>query len=299
MQLGITILQVMEKLIYLLILCFGLTFNTQAQDNIFTVLSLKGDVTYGEKKLATGQIIKGDNALVIGSNSYVGLIHKSGKPVELKAAGTYQMDKLIGMVKESDGNFSSQFVAYLGKEMGGSDDGNYQSNMTVTGSVERAMKHHGILIALPQKTTLIDSNFNLSWMDTATSKNYQVKVYDMVEDVVYETTSTTNNTSLDLSSVSLEEEEFYIVEVLQGKRVSNRIHLYIPNADEKADLNNQIAGLNNSSMTVIEKIAAAKFLASLGLHIEASAMYSSALKKDENDAAKNAFEHYLTSYNIR
>src|SRR5687768_7031792 len=68
------------------------------KDYSFKVLANKGgnEVKSGETWLPvkTGATLKGTDELKVSDNSYVGLVHASGKPMELKQAGTYKISAL-------------------------------------------------------------------------------------------------------------------------------------------------------------------------------------------------------------
>src|SRR5437868_3052890 len=82
-----------------LMLVFALiTSFTFAQDYAFKVLANKGtnEVKTGDawQPLKTGASLKKTDEVKLGDNSYVGLVHVSGKPLEVKTAGAHKVSEL-------------------------------------------------------------------------------------------------------------------------------------------------------------------------------------------------------------
>src|SRR5688572_21910418 len=88
-----------------LTLVFGFLFISSlvlGQDYSFKVLANKGsnEVKSGDtwSPLKTGATLKKGDELKLAENSYVGLVHSSGKPMELKLAGAHKVDELAAKV---------------------------------------------------------------------------------------------------------------------------------------------------------------------------------------------------------
>src|SRR6185503_19175493 len=72
-------------------LLWTLGANAQAQDYAFKVLANKGANEYKSgdswQSIKTGASLKAGDELKVSENSYIGLVHATGKPLELKQAG--------------------------------------------------------------------------------------------------------------------------------------------------------------------------------------------------------------------
>jgi hypothetical protein len=99
----ITVLTAMKNKTTALLLAF-LIISTLAigQDYAFKVLANKGnnEVKSGEtwQPLKTGASLKSGDELKLADNSYLGLIHATGKPIEIKKAGNYKVTDLAAQV---------------------------------------------------------------------------------------------------------------------------------------------------------------------------------------------------------
>src|SRR5258708_24537157 len=79
-----------------------LTASGYSQDYAFKVLANKGANEYksgdGWQSVRTGASLKSGDELKVSENAYLGLVHASGKPLELKKAGSYKVADLAASV---------------------------------------------------------------------------------------------------------------------------------------------------------------------------------------------------------
>jgi hypothetical protein len=85
------------------VLVLAMTFSlAQGQDYAFKVLANKGvnEVKSGDswQPLKTGASLKAGDELKIADNAYLGLVHVSGKPMEVKQSGNYKVADLAAKV---------------------------------------------------------------------------------------------------------------------------------------------------------------------------------------------------------
>src|SRR5687767_6214000 len=91
-----------HKLVLLTAL-FAISAAVSAQDYAFKVLANKGtnEIKSGGAwlPLKTGASLKAGDEVKLGDNAYIGLVHSSGKPVEVKEAGIHPVAELESRVK--------------------------------------------------------------------------------------------------------------------------------------------------------------------------------------------------------
>ena len=82
-------------------MCFGLgvsTISLAQSTYVFKVLGVSGTVTkhtaQGDVPVNAGTKLMADDALLIDGNGYCGLMHQSGKGLEIKKPGNYQVADL-------------------------------------------------------------------------------------------------------------------------------------------------------------------------------------------------------------
>src|SRR5688572_7184931 len=90
------------KKINIILLFTVAALTVQGQEYAFKVLVNKGknEIKSGNdwQLIKTGTSLKSADELKISENSYIGLIHTSGKPLELKEAGNYKVVDLAAKV---------------------------------------------------------------------------------------------------------------------------------------------------------------------------------------------------------
>ena len=272
-------------------------FSAFSQNN-FTVLALSGNVTMNNEALYVGQVLSNDFQVKVGTDSYLGLIHESGKPVELKDAAVYTTKDISAKLSTGDASFSDQFANYISEELN-SSEGAYQNNMSVTGSVERAIKDFKLFIPLPKKSTFVGQELDIIWMDNTEEESgeYEVLVMDMMEDIVYSTVTKETSFSLNmLNEENIESDDFYLIKIRKtgSDAVSNVVGIYIPDEEDLKQLQSDIKPLLDDQASTLEIVAAAQLLKNKNYHSAALSKYKEALAKEPNNkVVKDAFDSYV------
>ena len=112
-------------------------------DYIFRVLANKGNnsVKKSDGKtvgLKTGSTLKAGDQLIASSNSYIGLMHKTGKTLEVRQAGVLKVNDLVKKVAAKKTSVTGRYAQYVMNKI--NDDGvsdNYRRNNNVTGAATR------------------------------------------------------------------------------------------------------------------------------------------------------------------
>ena len=123
----------------LLLAFFAIGTSVLAQkDYAFKVLANKGvnEVKSGDTwmPLKTGASLKKNDEIKLGENSYIGLVHATGKPKELKVAGNYQVSKL----EEQIGGGTSVLNKYTDFILSSNSAEAKKNRLSATGAVHRA-----------------------------------------------------------------------------------------------------------------------------------------------------------------
>ena len=90
----------------LLAMVSTLVFAQKTPDYTFKVLVNKGknEVKSGGgpwQPLKTGATLKAGDEVKVTENAYLGLVHKDGKPVEVRSPGNYKVDVLASKVSQA------------------------------------------------------------------------------------------------------------------------------------------------------------------------------------------------------
>jgi|GEM_PF-648126 len=162
----------MKKIIFTLLVFIAASSSIFCQGAKFVVLTVKGSVTLERNKKAStikaGDKIYDNDKVKLGKKTYLDIVYKDGKTLNLTKAGTYTTAKLIDLVKATRTSTTKKFANYVLAEFTKSvDDIN---NMKVTGSVERIVKP-ATEYAIPYFTNVLDPLVTFKWFPI-TSKSY-------------------------------------------------------------------------------------------------------------------------------
>src|SRR5688572_30895252 len=119
----------------LIVALFVVAGQLSAQDYTFRVLVNKGknELKSGEtwQQVKVGSSLQSHDELRVAENSYVGLVHKTGKPLELKQSGKYKVMDLAAKVTGGENVLNKYTDFILSKNTGP------KTNLTATGAVTR------------------------------------------------------------------------------------------------------------------------------------------------------------------
>jgi hypothetical protein len=276
---------------------------TYAQDEMFKVLASKG----GNKLQTSGtsewkavfvgkKLAKGDK-ITVGDNGYLGLAHsKTGKTIELKKAGTYEVSKLAGEVAAQNASTSTKYANYLAGELGktGGEDmaKNRYKYMSVTGSVERGS---GVAIIAPKKVDALNNDLSISWNAEPGDKTYVVEVTNLFGDVV--STTETKETSAVIKLDNKKDKNYVTrVSLKDNANYVGEISIQYPSNDKSVELNKQLTELKAqlSEETALNKMILASFYEDNKLFLEAMQSYEAAVKlQPDVEDFKLAYNQFL------
>lgn len=188
------------------------------QDAKFVVLTVKGSVTLERNRKSTkikaGEKIYDNDNVKIGKKSYLDLVYKDGKTIEVKSVGVYSTTKLIKIVNSSRSTTTKKFANFVLAEFAKSvDDIN---NMKVTGSVERLIKP-AIDYASPFNTNILDQVVTFKWYSIP-SKSYVFTITNSSGEVIYSQNISDTLINLNLQQKKLSQGNNYKWFVLDAKR---------------------------------------------------------------------------------
>jgi len=127
--------------------------NATSQDYIFRVLANKGSNqvqtagTFEPTSLKTGAKLNSGDQIITASGSYIGLVHRTGKTMEIRTPGTYSISELQGRVNKGTSSVANRYMNFVMNKMNEGDGNvytNYRKNSNVTGAVSRATNSDAI-----------------------------------------------------------------------------------------------------------------------------------------------------------
>lgn len=287
----------------------GLAFSfcTMAQTEVFKVLASRGKNTLADgsavfagKKLSATDIIK------VSDGSYLGLIHNTGKTLEVKEAGTYKISELSSKAIAKSSSISKKYSAYvigeLTKAEGSDIHANYQKNMKVTGSVERAVGDLTKMI-LPKSSNVIDPINVLTWPKNAKATSYTLEVSNMFDDVILSKETNDTSFTLDMNSIKLPKDQTVMVKVkANGVDVAQESYvLKVLTATKSSEVfadKDQLAK-EFSEESALNYMMKASFYSQNNLFIDAKNSFEAAIKLEPSVSEyKNAYMNFLAKNSL-
>jgi hypothetical protein len=175
---------------------------TFGQDYAFKVLANKGLNEFksaeGWQPLKTGASLKSTDELKISDNSYLGLVHVSGKPLEVKIAGSYKVADLANKVGPSTSvmNKYTDFILSSTAE-------EKKNRLSATGAVHRGdadIKPIQLLLPDAQHSGVLNNTAFVSWEGSTVKGPYLVIVKDRLDDEIFRFETAEQSLYLDLST---------------------------------------------------------------------------------------------------
>lgn len=290
----------MKKVKIIAILGFFLiTFLASAQEYTFRVLANKGanEVKSGSswQPVKTGAQLKKGDELKISENASVGLVHVTGKPLEVKQAGSYKVDDLSAKI----GNGSSVLNKYTDFILSSNSAEAKKNRLSATGAVHRGLEDIKVFLPENQYAEIFNNIAVINWESSKGGAPYIVSVKNMFDEELSKIETPENSAQIDLSDPKFANETAVLVEVKSkgdGKSKSEQ-HLIKKLAPARYDavkkqLSEEAADL--SEETAFNKYLLASVYEEKKLFIDAITCYEQAIKMDPgNPTYKEGYDEFL------
>lgn len=252
-----------------------------AQDYAFKVLVNKGknELKSGSNwhQLKVGLSLKDADEIKISENSYLGLVHNSGKALEIKQSGSY---KVTDLAKQINGG-SSVLNKYTDFILSSSTQP--RSRLNAVGASERGPDN--IEVYLPHggdQSVVYNDNVTIRW-DKSAPGPYVVTFKSLFEDELDKINVAENSVTISLNSATFTNEDNIIVEVSSSSnknKVSDRYTLKRLSKADKERIKSALAEIADptSEPNALNKLLIAGFYEQNNLLIDAATSYAEAMK---------------------
>ncbi len=286
----------------LIVALFVAAGQLSAQDYAFKVLVNKGknELKTGEtwQQVKVGSSLQSHDELRVAENSYIGLVHKTGKPLELKQSGKYKvMDLAAKIGGPSVLNKYTDFIL--------STNTGPKTNLTATGAVNRGDAF--IQVHLPKSDVVYGNNVTINWDEDKEKsiKPYVVVFKSMFGDELNKVETNDHYVVVNLDDKNFVNEDNIIVTVYSKTDQSKTSEDYTLKRLSKADKERIRALLDEVPKDLWEPTALNKFyiggiFEQNGLLIDATAHFLEAtrLAPDVTDY-KDDYDAFLIRHNIK
>lgn len=268
-----------------------------AQDYAFKVMANKGsnEIKSGDawQPIKTGASLKSTDELRLADNAYIGLIHASGKPLELKQAGNYKVAELASSISGG----SSALNKYTDFILSSNTD-EKKNKLSATGAVHRAAETSAIKVMLPenQYSGVYNSEVVINWDGSKVAAPYVVTVQNIFEEVLEKIETSETKLRIDLSQPKFSEYSAVLVEVSSKSDAKQNSKQYVIKKLTSTDHQNVNKLLDDimgevSEQTALNSFILAGFYESQGLLIDAITAYEHAVKIEP--AYQDDYDNFL------
>jgi tetratricopeptide (TPR) repeat protein len=278
---------------------FFISYLASAQEYTFRVLANKGanEVKSGNswQPIKTGAQLKNVDELKISEKASVGLVHVTGKPLEVKQAGSYKVDDLSAKV----GNGSSVLNKYTDFILSSNSAETKKNRLSATGAVHRGLEDIKVFLPENQYAEIFNNIAVINWESAKGGAPYIVSVKNMFDEELSKIETPENAVQIDLSDPKFANETAVLVEVkskADGKSKSEQhlIKKLAPGRYEtvKKQLSEETADLTEE--TAFNKYLLASVYEEKKLFIDAITCYEQAIKMDpSNPTYKEGYDEFL------
>ncbi len=260
-----------------------LTFSGFSQDYAFKVLANKGANEYKSgdswQALKTGASLKAGDELKITENAYLGLVHASGKPLELKQAGNYKVADLASKVSGG----TSVLNKYTDFILSSNSAEAKKNRLSATGAVHRGTEGSlHVLLPPPQNANIFGKTMVVEW-ESKVGGPYVVTVKNIFEDDLMKVETPETKVYLDLNDPKLVHESAILVKVTvkgeSNEKIDGNVVKRLAPADQERVKKSyaEIAG-DVKDESAFNKFIQAGFYEQNGLLIDALTAYEEAIK---------------------
>ena len=289
-----------------------------AQDAVFRVLASKGLCATksqdAKQTLSVGKKVFKQDVVEIGTGSYLGLMHKSGKTIELKEPGAYPVTALETKLTASSGStVSAKYANYVFGQMANTEGGdikkNHQQYMAVTGAVMRALpasSASALKAFIPNNSPILSGQtYNLTWLKNKSTKEYLVTVTDMYNEPVYTATVADTSININFGAIAkLKNESMCLIEIADKSNPrlkTNEISLRIVSGEKSTNVGKEISEFSKDSdpNSALGQLIRANYFEEQELFLDALNAYKLASTREPDvETFRMAYQEALLRYGL-
>jgi hypothetical protein len=286
-------------------LVVGLLFSVSAafgQDYAFRVMASKGtnEVKSGDswQAIKPGASLKSGDELKLAENSYVGLIHASGKPVEVRTPGTHKVADLAAKV----GPGQSVLNKYTDFILSSNAEGK-KNKLSATGAVHRGLEDITLFLPDNQFSDVYNNYAVINWESQKAEGPYVVTLKNMFDDELAKFETPETSMRINLAAPELANEAAILVDVKSKangakKSESKLIKKMTPAQSDKVKQDLTSLGPEvTDSESALNKYILAGFYEEKKLYIDAIGAFDQAIKLEPS--YKEYYEDFLLRNNLR
>ncbi|MDW3211022.1 MAG: hypothetical protein R8N23_14190 [Reichenbachiella sp.] len=274
------------------LLIFFLVNTSYGQSFVFRVLASKGanqvkKAQSGETiPLKTGATLMSGDELIAASGAYIGLMHKSGRTIEVRNPGVTKITDLETKLAKNQSSVANKYAQFVMNKMS-DDDGassNYRRNMKATGAVERATSSAALKVMLPSSVDILNPEAIIRWdgAEEVSDASYVVSIKNIFDEEIYSAETTDTSMSINFEDDQLANERLVILNVKvkdNDELKSGDYGIKRMSSDDASSINENLEALKSdlSGDSPLNNLIFASFYEENNLILDAMTQYEKAL----------------------
>ena len=297
------------------LLIFFLVNTSYGQSFVFRVLASKGanqvkKAQSGETvPLKTGATLMSGDELIAASGAYIGLMHKSGRTIEVRNPGVTKITDLETKLAKSQSSVANKYAQFVMNKMSDGDgaSSNYRRNMKATGAVERATSSAALKVMLPSSVDILNPEAIIRWDGTeeVADAAYVVSIKNIFDEEIYsaETTDTSMNINFEDDQLANERLVILNVKVKDNDEIkSGDYGIKRMSSDDAASINENLEALKSdlTEDSPLNNLIFASFYEENNLILDAMTQYEKALiASPDVEDFKTIYDDFLINNGLK
>lgn len=286
-----------------LILAFSFIFAITAasgQDYAFKVLANKGtnEVKSGNswEAIKTGASLNTSDEVRLSENAYLGLIHKTGKPLEVKKAGPHKVADLAAQIQGEGTSVLNKYTDFI---LSSNSAEAKKNRLSATGAVTRSFGDIKVYLPENQFSGVFNKKVIVNWSLEKGGAPFVVTFKNMFDDELMKIETPENSVEVNLADPKLANESAILIEVKskEDSNLKSEQHLIKKlSPAEQERVTKALAEIKSvvDEETALNKFIMAGFYEENKLYIDAITAYEEAIKMAPDVATyKEAYEGFL------
>jgi len=274
----------------LLIMICHLGYSQGTNTFVFRVLANKGDnqvekAEDGKKVyLRPGLTLMQGDQIIASKGAYIGLMHRTGKTIELRTPGITRITDLETHLANSKSTIASKYANYiLAKINDEGDNRSYRAKMKATGAVERSSST-AISAMLPSSVDILNPSAVIRWNSVGEKSNYIITIKNIFDEELISAETNKPYIQINLDDENLANEDLIILNI----KVKDSPDLFSPDygierlsEERKADVIATLSQLKAevSGDTPLGKLVFASFFEDNSLILDALTQYEEIMEQ--------------------
>jgi hypothetical protein len=238
--------------------CILVSSALYAQSYTFKVLVSKGKTEIKSANtwqvIKIGESLKATDEIKIGENAYLGLIHASGKPLEMRDAGSFKVSDLVSRLG-SGTNVLNKYTDFIL-----SSEQDKRSRLSATGAVHRGTKDVIVVyLSDASRAELYGDKLAIQWSSTEVKGPYEVVFTTLLDDELARFEIKENQLIVPMNEGGLKDEYEIMVKVVSKGNPGRGSKEYIIKRLRPADREKFTKVMDENKASVAEETALSKY----------------------------------------